>query len=641
VDRQPIVLALGLLMGCETVNYRLGVFDGPMGTAVLNPEGTVFEEPVGFVANSRNGIIVPLDLKHGTMLSDQYGAPFLRPRWIATGARRMLGQMAVWSSAEDKVTVFATDMAHEVMIEAPYMTGFDGEPIVPTPRYTKPTFTDLDESGNSATMTDVVLRRGWTTTETWIVEFDGAEWVVYGSRSGRQPLNAKTGEPYRSLEREIEFTIHGKATRGDRFTFRTETGVVEHDLGGVVLALQQIPNQDLLIAAVWDPLVEAGSVVLWDLQLGEERGRFEMPDDAQPWRFAFGESAADLYIADAHQAVVYKTWLNLEYPEQTYWDEIPTDGAIGSIAYVEDRPDPLLVELHEGDADTGIFDDPSVERDYAHLFVAPVGANRVDVYDLETDTWLDVHPQDDSDRGIDLYSPIVGMAATPERVMLQQETNWGTRVQKKVVTVTTFDGSLLMLEGDTGCAANSIQGAHVPIIQGVESISFADMGKESNPYLFKDSATQRRIMTPKCGGVVQTEKWNVVYSEVDGSWETEGSKSGIQETLAYEDERWVSDDGAISFTIMSGTMPATDGDGFMFFTDEGILRIEQAVRAQGLSSEPLELPGEPTVFQYRAGPSAGGWDELDYRAFVLLPITNSDIVLRVRLQAWETEAIWD
>jgi hypothetical protein len=167
------------------------------------------------------------------------------------------------------------------------------------------------------------------------------------------------------------------------------------------------------------------------------------------------------------------------------------------------------------------------------------------------------------------------------------------------------------------------------------------MGKESNPYLFKDSATQRRIMTPKCGGVVQTEKWNVVYSEVDGSWETEGSKSGIQETLAYEDERWVSDDGAISFTIMSGTMPATDGDGFMFFTDEGILRIEQAVRAQGLSSEPLELPGEPTVFQYRAGPSAGGWDELDYRAFVLLPITNSDIVLRVRLQAWETEAIWD
>ncbi len=640
MDRQSVIFALGLLMGCEPLNYRLGVFDGPMGSAVLNPEGTVFDEPVGFVANSRNGIIVPLDLKHGTLLGDQYAAPFLRPRWIATGARRMLGHMEVWSPARDQVYVYATDIAHEVMIEAPYMIGFDGEPIVPTPRYTTPKFLDLDESGDEPTLSDVTLRRGWTTTETWLVEYDGSEWVVYGSRSGRQVNNAITGDPYRSKEREVEFIIKGKATRGDRFVFSTETGVVEHDLGGIILDMKRVPGMDLLIAAVWDPLVEEGSIVLWDLLLREEHGRFIMPPDAQPWRLAFGYTAADLYIADAHRAVVYETFLDLIEPERSYWSEIETDGPIGSIAFVTDSPDPLLEGVTPDD-DTGLFDNPSVQRDYAHLFVAPVATNRVDVYDLDFDTWLDVNPLDDSERGISLYSPIVGLAATPDRVMLQQETNWGTRMQEKVVAVTTYDGSLLLLEGDTGCAVNTIEGAHVPILQGVESISFSDMGKESNPYLYKDHATQRRIMSTKCGGVVQSEKWSAIYSEVDGTWEVEGSKSGIQEMRAVDDERWVSDNGGLSFSIMAGTMPATDGDGFLFYTDEGILRIDQAARQQGLSSEPLELPGEPTVFQYQAGPTGGGWDEFDYRTFVLLPVTNSDLVLRVRLQAWETEAIWD
>jgi hypothetical protein len=640
VDRQSVILALGLLVGCEPLNYRLGVFDGPISSAVLDPTGTVFEEPVGFVANSRNGIIIPLDLKHGTLLGDQYAAPFLRPRWIATGARRLLGHMAVWSPAADQVVVFAADTAHEVLVEAPYMVGFDGAPIVPTPRYTEPEFVDVDGSGDPPSLSNVVLRRGWTTTESWIVESDGDEWVVYGSRSGRQPRNARSSEPYRSKEREIEFLIKGKGTRGDRFVFRTETGVKEHDLGGIILALQRVPGEDLLIAAVWDPLVEEGSVVLWDLMLGAERGRFIMPDESQPWRFTFGATAADLYIADAHQPLVYETELNLQEPDLSYWREIETDGAIGAIAYIEDEPDPQLADVIP-DGDTGLYDDPSVERDYAHLFVAPVGANRVDVFDLDADVWLDVHALDQSDRGIDLRSPIVGLAATPERVMLQQETNWGTRVQEKVVAVTTYDGSLILLEGDSGCAVNTVEGAHVPIVQGVESISFADAGKESNPYLYKDGATQRRIMTTRCGGVARSEKWTAIYSEVDGTYELEGTKSGIQVNRAIEDQRYVSDNGDISFTILAGTMPATDGDTFLFFMDEGILRIDQAIRQAGFSSEPLELPAEPIVFQYQAGPTGGGWDEYDLRAFILVPVTNSDLVLRVRLQAWETEAIWD
>jgi hypothetical protein len=257
------------------------------------------------------------------------------------------------------------------------------------------------------------------------------------------------------------------------------------------------------------------------------------------------------------------------------------------------------------------------------------------------DSWIDVNPQDASERGISLRAPVVGLDPTPDRVFLRQETNDGVRVQRKAVAVSTYDGSLLMLEGGSGCAALTVEGPHVPVDQGAESISFADAGRTSDPYLLEDPATLRRIQTHLCGGVVQEEKWTLTYSEVDGSWEVEGSQSGIQQARAAEDQRYVSDDGAISFTILAGSQSTSDGDSFQFFTDEGILRINGALRSGAVEATPLELPAPPLVFQYDAGPTGGGWDILDRRTYVLLPVTNSDLVMRVRIKAWVAEVIWD
>jgi hypothetical protein len=126
-----------------------------------------------------------------------------------------------------------------------------------------------------------------------------------------------------------------------------------------------------------------------------------------------------------------------------------------------------------------------------------------------------------------------------------------------------------------------------------------------------------------------------------GLWEVEGSISGLQENVAIEDERYVSDNGEISFTIASGTQATSDGDNFIFYTDEGVLRIDQVMRPGSGTADPLELPAEPTIFQYLAGPTGGGWDVKDERTFVMLPVTNSDVVLRVRLKAWTVEVIWE
>ena len=642
MDRKRLIPLAVLLVGCPVTEVPISAFHGPTTATILRPEGTLFEEPVGFVANSRSGHIVPLDLKHGTLLGDQFAVPFLRPRWVATGSSRLLGDIVAWAPTVDTVSLLAADTAHGVLLEAPYIVGFDGEPEVVTPTFSSPDFLDVDGSGDDPSLSGITLRRGWSTTEDWVVEFDGEVWTTTGSRSGRQPQTLVSPDHFISQNRELEFDIKGSATRGDRFEFSTETGIVEHDLGGIILALERVPGQDLVAAAVWDPLTERGSVILWDMALASEHGRFELPEGAQPWRLEFGSSAAELFIADAHQPAIYETLLVLDDPAQSSWQVIATDGPVVDLAYVDDTPDPDLLDALEAHGDTGdVYDTPGIERDYRHLFVAPAGLNRVDVYDLDAGDWLDINPQDDSDRGILLFSPIVGLDATPERAVLRQENSAGVRVRRKAVAVTTYAGSLLMLEGGSGCAALTVEGPHVPQDQGAESIAFADAGRPSDPYLLDDSATTRRIQTHLCGGVVQEEKWALSYSEVDGSWEVEGSRSGIQEARALEDQRYVSDQGAISFTIMAGSLPTSDGDSFVFFTDEGILRINGALRPGAVEASPLELPATPVIFQYDAGPTGGPWDALDRRTFVLLPVTNSDLVMRVRIKSWVTDVIWD
>ena len=75
--RQPLAMALTLgLVACEEGYRHTHAFDGPVHSVILDHrEMGPYEDAVGFVSSSRNGRIVPLDLKHGTMLSDQVAAP--------------------------------------------------------------------------------------------------------------------------------------------------------------------------------------------------------------------------------------------------------------------------------------------------------------------------------------------------------------------------------------------------------------------------------------------------------------------------------------------------------------------------------------------------------------------------------------
>ena len=67
MGRQPLISASCgclraaplALLGCQAPEPGLPWFDGPVGAAVLDPaDGGPFDEPVGFVSNSRSGTIV-------------------------------------------------------------------------------------------------------------------------------------------------------------------------------------------------------------------------------------------------------------------------------------------------------------------------------------------------------------------------------------------------------------------------------------------------------------------------------------------------------------------------------------------------------------------------------------------------------
>ncbi len=621
MDRKPVsprpLLLLGLLLGaCSTDDNNYYHFDGPVAAAVLHPsQGGPFEEPVGFVSNSRSGHITPLDLKHGRVLSDQPTGSFLRGAYISTGADRVLGDIAVRAPSETEVTLYVADLRFDVLVEAPYIVGMDPLPVLVDPTATEPVFVDADGSGDSATMDDLLLRRGWTTTEDWVLEYDGEAWTVTGSRSGPQHEQAPMGEPWNTSRRELEFELGGSASAGDRIELSTDTGVVEHDVGGAVQAMALHPDQAVLALSVFDRDTALGSLVLFDATAGAVLGSLPLDVGAQPYRMVWTPEGDRLFVADASLPVAWEIGFDAASPLASSVTALAMHAPIFDLAFVNTT---------EGE----------------RLAVAPVGVNRVDLFDLSAGAFVTVNSYTGEPWGLDLGSPVTGLAASPFPVQLPQTTEFGARVVESTVAVSLFSGELVQLEASTGCLAQDESGPR-SLESDSSSFSFEDLGAESDAYIWMDEATERHVAVNECAGVAPSEEWQVVFDEVAQCWWVEGAESGPQEQVALNDLRYVSDEGSISFTIMSGWSPVTDGDRYYMTIDDGVLRASGNLDRYGDDEYRFELPGRPVAFHYDAGPTGGGWDPLDRRAFVLWPITNSDYVGRVRLSSAMVEIVWD
>jgi len=638
VDRKRVTLGtlIGLcagalwLTGCQDVVSLEPRYDGPAGAAVLHPdEGGPYYEPVGFVTNARSGLIHPLDLKHGWLLADDPASPFLWGASIPTGADRILGDISAWAPDSETVTLFASDAAFEVLLEIPYVIGVDdsGFPIEPTPELVGAGFADADSSGDSAELLAFSLENGRAATETWVMVYDGAEWVVTGSRSGEQRFRARFLEPYATDDRSLKFTISGTATAGDEIQLKVDSGIVEHDLSGVIQAQTLLREHGLLMLSVYNLNNDVARLVAFDVNAGEVAGRIELPSGAVPWRMSATDGGDVLYVADARSPAVYEVLIDAVDPAASAVRILPTSGPVADLAW-------------QGEADPDSEDD--VAEGYDHLFVAVASANTVDLFDLRADAWKDINPYTPEIDGIFVGSPVTGIGRSLLPASLPEIGPGGGQLEDRVVAIASFEGEMLLVEASTGCVAQDALGPYA--IPDSEN-PFVDVGASSTPILeFSDADNQSFRVNP-CGGIAREEQWTATFDEVRGAWVIDGSISEVQEALAYEDERYVSDDGALSFLILAGLNPSTDGDQIRFEVREGIARVNGDLNGDGQVDasfgEALELPARPIPYSYLAGDTGGGWDRVNRKTGVLWPITNSDSVLRVNVGSATIENTWD
>ena len=147
-----------------------------------------------------------------------------------------------------------------------------------------------------------------------------------------------------------------------------------------------------------------------------------------------------------------------------------------------------------------------------------------------------------------------------------------------------------------------------------------------------------------CGGIARTQSWQMVYDGSQGNWVLEGSVSGFQERRVTEGQRYVTDQGEISFLISSGSRPSTDGDSWFFTVDNGVLKIDFDRNANGVGDQaetPIDLPARPVSYSFLAGDQDGGWVGVNRKVGVILPVTGYDNVCKVDLQAGRITSIWD
>lgn len=600
------------LFACSTDLLYNQLFDGPSRAAILErTEETAWDTNIGFIANRRSGKIVPLDLEHNTAFSDQLSAPFLRPRGIATGAGRSLEDLVAFAPSNDRITLYALDTRYQKLIQAPYIEGMLPEPQLITPTSSEINFADADGSGDSPSLENLQLLTGATTTESWKITYLREEWLVQGSRSDIQGNKVNSGEEYLSDQEELQFTISGTATEGDYFEFSTETGLIEHDLGGYPLEMLAISDPYLLIS-VFDSESGASWLSLFHMIQNQEIGRWEAPEGSQLGRMV--EHNGSIFLTDSQNAHIFELSLDIEDIENSTVETIPTISSVHDIEILE-------------------------TENYTHLFAAMAEEQRIDVLDLISGEWKQINPYQELRGGPRLYSPVVGLSKTPRAIELQSTTNFDAPEVDHAIIATLFDGSVLMLEGETGCLATIPGGSSIDL-EGTSFglIEFVDSGALSNPESYMN-ADGNMLSTSNCGGVLVDEDWTVRYDGTTGDWLVEGTRSGEQENRALLDKRYRSDNGSFSFLLLSGNYPPTDGDLFAFSTSSNILELNQVLNPSGTSSEVFEIPASPVVYQeFDSGDN--GWVEMDGEVHALIPITNSDLVMKLNLETWATETAW-
>ncbi len=589
-----MIVTFALLASCTDFELPAPTFELPRAAAVLQPEvGGPFEEPVGFVANGLGGQVVLLALKQGRFLTDDPTGSFLPANQLPTGDRRLLSSIAVYAPETDEVTVIVADRAFEQLVVVDYLTPCpDGE----TDRFCEappPRIANEEELGDEVV---VDVKRGWTTTEDWtftptVGPDDEREWTVEGSRSGLQPSRIRSSElPWSAEDRRLQVEAIPAPTEGaEPFVVRTELpGLRELDVGGVPLALELAADQSWLALIVRDDsgvsrlaFVEPATLLGFDSGATVPLVEVPLPDGAEPHRLSVSEEGG-LLVADATRPAYY---------------EVP----FGTDAVVEHPlPWPSLdvagLRLTSGDPTTDV------------RFVVPIDGASLWRHDPTTSQLLDVNPARPGEQGIPFSETVQGIEAMPWPFRAPELDDDEERVVTRAVAVSLADGRVVFAHEATGCLVQDIDGPETNLATRAGSLS-TDITPDGMPdpseflgrFRVRVDEQPNRVTVNRCAGIAQPESWAARFDQTLGTWEVEGTRSGIQENRVIEDERYVSDDGAISFLLRSGVLPSADGWQFTFSVDAGIATASGDGDNDGVREADLSVSGDPVFFFYRVG----------------------------------------
>ncbi len=667
-----LLLGLG---ACTNEEAPWRSFDGPIDVAIL-PPNEILDVPVGFVSNFRSNKIVKMDLLHDTALRDRPEGSWIRSMPIATGRDRLVEQIAVVTRYVDDsdyaITLFASDNTRNVLLMVPYLDSraawgpacippapscTPGEPVgdltcgpetgfIPRTPICIPELASQeavtqeglragtievwapDGTPTGYVVTGFWLREGKTSTEVWTGTYDATEgrFVVQGSRSGVQSRVPRIGETYWSDDNEVEFVIVGPADEaslpdGAFFTFTTDSGIREIPMPGAIEDLKVALDQELLFATVQAPEEQddgtslvRGYLVALDLSPLAERelpvvrwtwtlcgvaldADGVCPEDAKPMAMDLDANHGRLFVSDASDAgVIHILDLMSGSAPETVSGFLPNL----DVAYVEDEEN---------------------EPGYQHLFVANLDVGTVSLYDLNAERMIDINPYTPEVDAIDLGSPVRGLAASQVAVPTPEKTADQTPIASILVGATTYKGDLWAIHGESGCLMfATAEGASLTS----SGWQWSDQGATSNPQPETDPETGRSVVTSACGGITHTGSWFFVYDETVQGYRVRATRPGepgrYQERIAYEDERYVSDDGEISVLIRSGTLPTTDGDTFYFTIDNGLRPVSVE-----------DLPADFEVYTQTYADRTVEWSVVGYRSLAIVPATLSDVVYKVNL----------
>ncbi|MCA9491514.1 MAG: hypothetical protein KC621_16395 [Myxococcales bacterium] len=607
--------ALLVLAACLKPEPYTGAFDVPVAADVLQPEvGGPFLEPVGLVANQHGGEILPLALKQGRFLTDDPTVSFLRGNPLATGALRVLTSVAVTSRGTAEVTAWAGDERFGTLLRVPWILDCANEeprPECESPSPVAPVeqeaFIEVLSTPDGLTIEDLRVKKGYTTTETWTIRFDGSAWTVEGSRSGVEPEVAQSGIPYSSQLHRIGFTVRGAARVGDTFVLKTRSGLEEIGVGGAPEALSLAPDLRTLAMVVHDTSQDAPVVRWFDTETKSVLGTVALPSDARPHRLTWTEDGA-LLVTDRARPAVWEIEVG------------------ATVALEHPMPWPTL-------------DVAELSGDRSLLWVVPITGQELWIVDRETDEAVDSNPTIAGVQGLSFQVDVVGVEAMRLPYRMPERTDDLVRRYARSVAISLSSGSVVFAHEDEPCLVQDALGPRTALDSNAGAnldYSASFLSSVGIPVLEEVGTSGRHVVVDRCAGTAQTETWTLRYDQQIQAWRVRGTWSGEQEAVAYEDERYLSDRGEISFTIRAGHTASRDGWSIRFSVDSGVAAATGDLDGDKVRDVDLGVGGDPVYYEYRvgiAGPigdhDGEGWVPVDLRPLVLVPGVSTNEVGRV------------